>query len=440
MTFFMRTIRNKIKAAYNYCVDGVWQDTKKSPLVNLVKILNLSIGLFLNKSLQKKAASLTYYTLLAIIPTLAMLFAIGRGFGLQNLLQIELMKYFPAQKDALTKAFEFVENYLGQSSEGIFVGVGIIFLFATLYGLMNNVENTFNEIWGIRTGRRLYRKITDYTTVFFILPIFIICEGGLSVFIKTVAFNTIFSPIASAFIKSLPLLLAWIFFTGAFVIIPNTTVKLKNAIASGLICSISFIVLQWLFITGQLYVSKYNAIYGSFAFLPLLMVWMQLTWTITLGGVVISYSSQNIFAFNFQNHISDISYRYRHTLTILVLSIIVKQFKNGGKPYSENELSEKYDIPIKLVNMITRQLVDVGLICYLDENEKGIKCLAPTMDVDKYSVSYVNGCLSSYGMNGFLKNFDSKFAVPISNLNELYEHAQQIGNDSYLKDFDIKLK
>lgn len=430
----------RIVKSYDYCVNGVWQDTKQNPFVNIVKILNLSVRSFLDKNLQVKAASLTYYTLLSIIPTLALIFAIGRGFGLQDLLQNELIKMFPAQKETFNYIFVFVENYLGHSSGGMFLGIGIIFLLFTLYGLMSNVENTFNQIWGVREGRKLFRKAADYAALFFILPIIIICQAGVSIFIKTFMEDSLFSPVVSALINISPFLLSWMFFTAAFVLIPNTKVKFRNAIVAGIISSVGFQVLQWLFITGQVYVSNYNAIYGSFSFIPLLMVWVQLTWMITLGGVVLSYSTQNIFAFNFHNHIEDISVKYSHFITLMVLAIIVRRFAQNGKPYSVHEISERYNLPLRLVNMIIHRLQDANLVSMLNEDENGVSRYVPATDINRYSVAMVNKTIYSIGKLSFLSSFDAEQKSSMAEFTALCHDFENLGSNSYLKDWDITLK
>ena len=127
-------------ALWNYCYTDVWSDTRNTWKVNVVKTLNLSSRAFFNADLQTRAAALTYNTLLAIVPAMALLFAIGRGFGFQNLLQNQLFNYFPAQSKAIEAALSFVDSYLAQASEGVFVGVGIVLLLWTLISLLGNVE------------------------------------------------------------------------------------------------------------------------------------------------------------------------------------------------------------------------------------------------------------------------------------------------------------
>ena len=234
--------------------------------------------------------------MLAVVPALALILAIGRGFGLQEVLENELIDSFESQRDVLVKAFDFVDSYLSQSSEGIFVGVGIAMLLWTLISILGSVEQAFNDIWGVKNGRSIWRKLTDYLAIFLILPVLMICASGITVFVSAnlqqlLPFDFV-TPLLKWLLDFASLVFIWLFFTGVYMLIPNTKVKFKNAFVAGMFAGTGFMILQWLFITGQIYVSKYNAIYGSFAFLPLLLIWLQLVWVISLAGGVICYASQ----------------------------------------------------------------------------------------------------------------------------------------------------
>jgi len=284
----------RIMRNIRYCISGVWEDTRSLWSVRTVKIVNLSVQSFLDRDLQIRAAALTYNTVLAIVPALAMLFAIGRGFGFQNLLQTELFRYFPAQREALETALTYVDNYLAQASQGAFIGIGLIFLLWTLISLMSNVEDTFNHVWGVTTKRSLQRKFTDYTALFLLLPVLMVCSAGISIFmsdaVQHVFEDNPLTPLMHRLLAFTPLVISWIIFTAAYYMVPNTKVKFGGALFAGILCGTLFQGVQWLFVTGQMYVSKYNAIYGSFAFLPLLLVWLQLSWLIALAGAVLTYA------------------------------------------------------------------------------------------------------------------------------------------------------
>lgn len=422
----IRRLKILCNQVYEYCMDGVWSDPKNTPMVNFIKTVNLSVHSFLDKNLQLTACALTYNTILALVPALALLFAVGRGFGFKNLLQSELFKYFPAQQEALSKAFSFVDSYLEQSSEGWFLGIGIIFLLWTLISLMSNVEQVFNNIWGIKKGRSIYRKITDYTAIFIMLPILMICAGGISIFMNTIAKDSFFSPVLTFLLDAAPYVLIWLFFAGTFMLIPYTKVKFKYAFIAGVLCGTSYQILQWLFVSGQLYVSKYNAIYGSFAFLPLLLIWLQLTWLICIAGVVLTYSSQNIFKFNFKSDISDISQNYRDNVTIVIYALIVDKFVKGEIPFTKSEIADKLDIPIRLCDRTLEKLSSSGLVSRIYQRGEGEdESFQPAMDVENQTVGFVLKKIRDNGKSFFLKQFDSQYEIPISRVikvnSQIYE-------------------
>lgn len=359
-------LSSRVRNFYDYCKDGVWRDQRSVWYVSLIKTFNLSVRSYMDKNIQNKAGSLTYTTLLAVVPALALLFAIARGFGFQNIIKTQLFVMFPSQSTMIENSLTFVDKYLETSSGGIFIGVGIIFLLWSLISMLRNVELTFNHIWGVKKGRTPYRMITDYTTIIIVLPIIMICSAGISLFMSSVVKNavgyTIISPIVEMVLDYAPFFLTWLFFAGMYTLIPYTKVKFRYALISGFICTLMFRLVQYMFVSGQIYVTKYNAIYGSFSFLPLFMIWLYLTWLIIIAGVVITYSAQNIFRFNYFNQIKNISQRYSDELAIYTFLIISSRFDNGEPPLSKYSLMKKYNLPIQLLNIIIDRLEDAGFI------------------------------------------------------------------------------
>lgn len=426
---------------YKYCTAGVWNETRSSWWINLLKTVNLSVSSFMDKNLQQKAGALTYSTILTIVPILAMIFAIGRGFGFQNIIQSELFKFFPSQREALTNVLSFVDSYLAQSSQGLFLGIGIVFLLWSLVSLLGNVEDAFNHIWGEKKGRTIYRKLTDYTAIFMILPILMICSSGISIFMSVTVSGTFLSPVVGVLLDIAPVILTWAFFTGAFILIPNTRVKFISALIPGILCGSAFQLLQWLFVSGQIYVSKYNAIYGSFAFLPLMLIWMQLSWLICLSGVVISYSSQNIFRFNFREDIKNISQKYGEEIAILILGIIVKRFctvQKTQRAYTKAEISEKYGIPIRLVGKVIDKLVKTNLLATVLCEQDREYAYMPAFDVEQMTVEGVCRNLRNSGKSDFISDLDEKFSDAIT----VIENQVKIGgqDETLIKNLPITIK
>lgn len=427
---------------YRYVTEGVWNDTRHTVWVNCVKTVNLSVRSFLNGELQVRAAALTYQTILAVVPMLALVFAIGRGFGFQNLLETQLFHNFPAQREAMSTVFSFVDSYLAQSSEGIFVGVGILFLLWTLISLLSGVEDVFNTIWGLKQGRSLWRKITDYTAIFLILPVLMICASGIMVFMSTTLNallpSGVLSPLVKVLLDFTSVVLVWLFFAGTYMLVPNTKVKFKNAFIAGIMAGSAYMILQWLFVTGQIYVTRYNAIYGSFAFLPLLLLWLQLVWTITLAGAVVCFSSQNIFEFSFNSEIQKISNNYKWRVMLAVMTIAVRRFVDGQPPVTPHQIAVNYGLPITLVNDAAAKLAQAGLLNRIVvDNPDNEPAIAPAVEPEKVSVGLVLERVGASGSANFIPKFNSRFHALSMAVSELRQQFVELGNKTLLMNLDI---
>ena len=402
-SFISKTV-SKAKSAYGYFWSGVWKDPRKNVWTSIVKTLNLTVRSFTDTGLQNKSMSLTYSTVLALVPALALLFAISRGFGFQDMVQNELYVYFPAQQKAISTATSFVDSYLQQSSQGLFVGIGIVMLLWTLISLLSNIEDAFNSIWGIKKARSLPQKVTDYIAICLMVPVLMICSSGASIFMSTIVQDNLNLPFLTPVINNLlelaPLVMAWLAFTLSYFLIPNIKVSFKYAAISGAVCAIAFQILQLLFVNGQIYVTKYNAIYGSFAFLPLMLIWLQLSWLILLTGCVLTYSLQNVFAYNYMGDISDVSQSYRREVELVITALVFRRFRRGRTPYTLYDLSKHYDLPMKLVNHSVEALRKAGIIYIVSEDKERVG-IAPAVEIGRLSVGELMRRLDAEGNSGF---------------------------------------
>lgn len=424
---------SKVSAFFSYCASGVWDDTSNKMKVKVVKVINLSFRSFMDRDLQTKSMALTYSTVLAIVPAFAMIFAIGRGFGFQNLLEEQLFLNFPAQKNFITFALKFVDSYLNEASQGVFVGVGLIFLLYTMVSLLSDIETAFNQIWDIKKDRSIYQKITDYIAICLLVPIMMICSSGVSIFMSsTLQGNDHFSfltPLVNVALEASPFVLAFFAFAISFCLIPNTRVKFKYAATAGAICAVIFQILQMLFLSGQLYVSKYNAIYGSFSFLPLLLIWLQFSWLILLFGCVLTYSLQNIFAFNFLDNSIPPSRSLETKVMLIIMAIVAKRFHAEESPLSPQQISVTYNLPIRMVNRLCDKLRKAGLVnMVMDENDTvGV---APAVDTDELTVGNIFKKIENEGNSHYIPKFDNIYGATITSLDkwfgECYEELDKI--------------
>ena len=276
-------------------------DKWKTSLRQVYRILYLTIRFFTTKRVMTQASSLTYSTLLAIVPILAVVFAIARGFGFNKYIEVWFRDALSSQPQAAEVIVGFVNSYLVHTKSGIFLGVGLIFMLYTVLMLVNNVEETFNQIWQVSNSRPIIRSFTNYLAMFFLFPIIIIVTTGLSIFMATIADSMgdslLIGPAVHKLLDVSPYLLLSLLFIGLYVYMPNTKVRISSAVIPGILAGVAMQLLQTVYIHSQIWVTGYNAIYGSFAALPLFMLWVQISWTICLFGAQLTYTNQNLNRF-----------------------------------------------------------------------------------------------------------------------------------------------
>ena len=270
-----------------------WRDYGKDPVwrsrlgelnglrffrVKLYRVLILSLRGFFDDQL--KASALTYYSVLSVVPVVALLFGIARGFGYENVIKQQLLEKLSGQKEVVSRITQFAHSLLEHTQSSVIAGLGLIFLFYSVLSVLMSIENYFNEIWHVSEGRPIKRKITDYLSFMLIAPVLLILSSGLTVFfsteVKTVVqrieiLGTV-SPVISYIFSLSPYFTTWLLFTFMYIFMPCTRVRFASGALAGLIGGIMFQLCQWVYITFQIGVSRYNAIYGSFAALPIFLI------------------------------------------------------------------------------------------------------------------------------------------------------------------------
>lgn len=433
-------MHKRIAALWKFLTYDIWRITEDEvtkttfSVYNIIKTIYLCINRFAKDRLVNKASALTYSTLLAIVPILAILFAIARGFGFDNLMEAQVRTGFGGHTETTEIILQFVNSYLSQTKSGVFIGVGLIMLLWTVINLISNIEITFNRIWQIKKARTMYRKITDYFSMFLLMPILIVVSGGLSIFMTTslryIEDFVLLAPILKFLIRLIPFVLTWFMFTGLYIYMPNTKVKFKHAFISGVLAGTAHQAFQFLYISGQLWVSRYNAIYGSFAALPLFLLWLQISWTICLFGAELTYAGQNIRNFSFDKDTRNISRRYRDFVSILIMSLIAKRFEEDSKPYTAEDISEECQIPIRLTHQTLYELQEINLLHeIIDEKDEEVGYL-PSMDINKLNVALLLDRLDTHGSEDFKidkdKEFSDQWEVLMAAREEYYKSASHV--------------
>lgn len=399
---------------YNFIRYEIWRITEhelsrtKRIVYRFVKIIVLATRGFVNERLNVKASALTYSILFAVVPMFALIVAIGRGFGVEAMIEKSLQDSLVAQADMIPTVMGFVKRYLETTQGGIFIGVGLAILLFSVMNFFIQVELAFNGIWQVKKARSVISQFTMYFSAMLIIPIFLVISSGLSIYINTVLSKTtiyeLFSPLLKFVVYLAPYFINWLIFTIMYMVIPNTKVKFVNALIAGIIAGSAFQLFQILYINGQVYLSRYNVVYGSFAAIPLLLLWLQISCLIVLLGAEISYASQNIQNFEYEMDSKNISHRYRNFLTLFVTYLIVKQFEKQQPPLSSYQIGITYRLPIRMVNMILTKLVEVNVLVEVYTEKNKAKTYQPAIDINQLTVNMLFDKLECYGSEGFLSN------------------------------------
>ena len=372
----------------------------------LFRRIYITVDHFINNNLGSYASALTYNTTLAVVPVLAIIFAIARGFGFDSLIESRLRTALePFSPEITATVLNFVESYLQHTKSGVFLGVGILLLFYTLVNLTMNIETAFNAIWQVTTSRNIYRQIVDYISVFLLLPILMIITNGLHVVMQTLEswMDVYFSAgwTLHILIVLLPSFISCIVFILLYKLMPNTHVRWSACIGPGVIAGLLFQGLQYFYIHYQIKLSAYNAIYGSFAAIPLLLIFLQFTWYICLIGCQLSYANQMVREYAFERSTRGMSRRFRDTLSLLLVAHIAKGFVLGNRPLSQHALSRTTHLPETLVKVLLEELVSVGVLA-ITYNKSGTEMLyIPAIDVHKLTVRMVVARLDARGTEDF---------------------------------------
>ena len=365
--------------------------------------IRLLISELTAKRVFDSAAALTYSTILAIVPIMAVVFAVARGFGYSKYIETWFRDMLTSQPQAAEIIIGFVNSYLVHTKSGIILGLGLVFMLWTVLMLVSNIEKTFNDIWQVKKPRSLFRTFTDYIAMLFLVPIIIVVMAGISIFMATIADNldqyVVISSVAHFLIDLSPYILLSGAFFALYVFMPNTKVHLRSAILPAILAGTAMQWLQFFYIHSQIWVSSYNAIYGSFAALPLFMLWVQFSWIICLVGAELTYTMQNLEESAFMSDAKSMSHRYRMMLSALLLSLICKRFAEGRKPYTALELKLETNIPIRVTSELLYDMTQAHLILetYTTDEKGDDPVYLPAESLDNLSVGTMIDRLESQG-------------------------------------------
>ncbi len=427
---------------------GIWrvrlQDLpkKKSFFLSKLRIFVLTLRKFDSDNCSLRASALTFYTLLSIVPVFAMAFGVAKGFGYENVLRDQLMQRFAGQEEVFAIIIGFAHTLLENTRGGMVAGIGVVVLLWTVIKVLYHIECSFNEIWEIKRPRSLKRKLSNYISIMVIGPVLLIASGSVTVFINSQlvlvtqrdAILSFMGPFTFLFLKFVPYVLIWAILTFAYIIMPNTKVSFKSALIGAVIAGTCYQFAQWGYINFQVGIARYNAIYGSFAALPLFLIWLEISWLIVLFGSEISYSHQNVYQYEFEHDCMKASPYLRKLLALHVTHLLVKNFSKGKGVMNAERICGALTIPFPLVHQILDELIETGIIIEV----KGINDDDPdfqiAIDINELSINFVMDLLAKRGVNRLQLAETKEFNKLVKTLDTFKKMIDISSSNKLLKD------
>ncbi len=340
--------------------------------------------------LSVRAASLVYTTLLSVVPLLAVSFSVLKGFGVHNELE-PLLNNFLAPlgeegRNLSASIIGFVENV----KVGVLGSIGLVFLLYTVVSLTQKVESSFNSLWQVERLREFSRRIFSYLGVILVGPVLVFAALGLTAAVMNNALvkgvmNV--EPVGRIIVSGsnlLPYLLVIAAFTFAYILVPNTRVRLLPALAGGVLAGILWQTSGWGFAAFIASSSRYAAIYSGFAILVLLLIWLYLNWWILLLGAKVSFYVQYPQYLTRHPVQVSLSNRLREYLALQLMFLIAERYIHQQEPWSLDDFVQYIGLPMQPVYHVLRVLEEAGFVA---ETSEVPPVYLPRRDIDAVRVS-----------------------------------------------------
>ncbi len=400
----------------------------------IIRTIALVVRGFASKNLNDKAKSITYSMIFALIPILAMIIAVARGFGMVNVIEQQLNKSFLGETNLVPTIMEMVQRYLDTTQGGVFIGIGLLILLWAVYSFFQSVETAFNKIWNVKSSRSVLRQATTYIAIVVLIPVLIICSAGINIFVHTTIETTLHIEKLHEFFHEgsgqfLQFFMCWFIFTWMYIAIPNTKVNILSGLIPGVIMGTLFQLLQMLSVYLIAMLSRTSIVYGAFATIPILMTWLQYTSLLILIGAEMSYAIQNNEEFEYEHDLNSMSRRYKDFIMLYLLYGIIKRFEADEAPMTAHEMAIRDHLPIRLVNRLLGRMVETGILREVYVEGKEEKTFMPALDTHKMSLGMVIDRIEKQGKELFLQSPSEEmqqFWQKYTKISEKYDALGQI--------------
>jgi len=270
---------------------------------------------------------------------------------------------------------------------------GLIFVIATVFGLMKNIESSFNTIWGLKLRRSWYRLFSDYLILMLLLPFVVALVLFVTAVLESNHLREQLGPLALG-LRSVQYIVIWMVFTTMYALIPNTRVRLRYAIAGGVVAGTMWCLLSWLYVKFQVGLPRFSLFYSTFAQVPLVLVWVYFSWLIVLFGAELTFAYQHEKTFAMERLAQGASYAYREAAGLWAMVEMGRRFDAGQAPLSVVEFAERWNVPTRLLADVLDVFDGAGLVTPCSREGDTFQ---PARSLDRIAVADVLGALREEG-------------------------------------------
>ncbi|MEA2067841.1 MAG: YihY/virulence factor BrkB family protein, partial [Verrucomicrobiota bacterium] len=329
--------------------------------VETLRVIHLVLKGVKEDNCKLHASALTYATLMAMVPFFVILFSISSAIGFTT-----AKEYLREKSAEMPQIQAFVEDLVAMVEKvdmaalGMFGGV--IFLYI-IFKLLSGIEESFNQIWGVQSPRSVADKARNYLSVLVITPILMIGANVLSV--KLAAFSdqiVWLGPVIKTLLQMAPVLIMTLAFVAVFMFIPNTKVSFRPALVGGFASAFLAIVLQLLMVKVGIGVTRLSKIYGTFAYIPIFLFWLQMSWTILLFGAELAFAIQNRDTYAEEQAAVRASMVSKLWVAYSLMQEAVRVFQGSEAAVQTSTYARENNIPIRLMNEVSQVLARARLL------------------------------------------------------------------------------
>jgi len=392
-------------------------------LLRPLRVVVLAVRGFDEDRIHVRASALTYYTLLSVVPTLAVAFGVAQGFGLEEVLERVIRTSIRGQDEAVDQLVIWARSLLANTRGGIIAGIGVVLLFWSVVRLLGTVELSFNDIWGLPRGRALGRRILDYLAIMLLAPVLLTASGSL-----TANFDDIATRLSGFVINVVPgglirvllsFLAAGALFAFLYRFMPNTTVRFRAAALGGAVAGVAFTFMQWAYVKAQVELAQANAVYGTLSALPLFLIWLQLSWLVILIGAEIAYAVDNEETYAAERNFDHLSLHVQHVLALWTMQRIASRFHAGEAPYTSTALAHAMGVPVRIVRKTLYELVEAGVLSCIEGDRTAESTFVPTRSTEHVTIKWVLDALHHAGKEPTFELESTELATIQGKLEEL---------------------